>query len=103
MKCTRSTIEAAEIVAFHGMQYGVGDVVLVGSEIMIVEFCVIAKSHPYAVARPLPMKEKIFDTATMCHVNAGTDYVALDIRTKVAVHAKAWCFESKDEVLVLHH
>ena len=54
MKC--STIAAAAIVAFHGMQYGVGDVVLVGSEIMIVEFCVIAKSRPYAVARTLPIK-----------------------------------------------
>ena len=85
------------------MQYGVGDVVLVGREIYIVDFCVIANGRPYAVVRGLPTIKNIYETATMCHLNAASDYKALDITTKVAVHAKAWCEESKDELLVLHH
>jgi|OM-RGC.v1.025172236 hypothetical protein len=90
MKCSR--IAAAKTVAFHGMQYGVGDVVLVGRELW-----------PYAVVRELPTIKNIYDTATMCHLNAASDYKALDITTKVAVHTKAWCEESKDELLILHH
>ena len=97
-------IATAKTVAFHGMQYGVGDVVLVGRKIYIVELCVIANGQPYAVVRKLPTIKNIYDTATMCHLNAASDvYKALDITTKVAVHAKAWCEESKDELLVLHH
>ena len=41
----------------------------------------------------------------LCAYNemAAHEMVTLDISTKVAVLAKAWCYEKADRILVLHH
>ena len=69
----------------------------------MIETCITGDARPYLLARRLPRVANIADTATLCQHKCASEIVALDITTKVAVLAKACCYESEDTLLVLYH
>ena len=101
-------VAGASNIAFEGMKYAVNDVVLASDEIYMVAVCIIGDGKPCVLARLMPRVSRKYSTATMCHYvpnieMVAHEMVALDISTKVAVLAKAWCYETDDRILVLHH
>ena len=98
-----SDVAGASNIAFEGMKYAVKDVVLVQNEIYMVEVCIIGDDQPYLLARRMPRVSTCYATATLCQHRLDSEIVALDIRTKIAVLAEAWCYERDNQILVLHH
>ena len=98
------TIDGASNIKFQGMAYAVGDLFLgPDREIFEVLACILGDGLPYVLARKLEIIRKIEKTASLCKQGAASEIVALDISSKVAVLAKAWCTEEDGTVLVLHH
>ena len=86
------------------MTYAVGDIVLGADRgFFEVEACIVGDGMPYLLARKLDCIRSIEKTASLCKQFAPSDIVALDISSKVAVLAKAWCTEEDGTLLVLHH
>ena len=96
-------VAGASNIAFEGMKYAVNDVVLANDEIYMVAVCIIGDGQPYLLARRMPRVSTSYSTATLCQHCLENEIVALDTRTKIAVLAKAWCYEKADQILVLHH
>ena len=98
------TIAGASKVLFQGMTYAVGDIVLGGDRgFFEVEACIVGDGMPYLLGRKLEFIRSIEKTASLCKQGTASDIVALDISSKVAVLAKAWCTEEDGTLLVLHH